>query len=348
MADKARQWTDKRLAKMEDHISNIYKRAAKGIYKQWDSYMKEADEKVSDFQAAYDEAKKSKDKDLMQETGKELTQRKKEVTLYNDQYKEMLDATTERLAKVNQTALAYVNNQMPSVYTNNFNQIEIDTNNLGIQFGLVDEATVKRLITDGDLSLLQKRLDIPKDQRWNRKQLNSAVLQGILQGESMQDISKRIFPEIMRKTDLTGKTPKEISGIIEKNKNAAIRNARTMVTYAENKGRLDSYEELMKQGVVFTRVWIATPDSRTRNWHLSMDGQEAEWGKPFIDGNGDKLMCPGDPTAPAGTIYNCRCATKVNIIGFRKADGRIAYLDSSLRSSTLHEAQIKKEQERRI
>lgn len=330
MADKIREWTDAQLNKMERRISNIYRKASKGIYKSWNDFMKETNKKTSDLQEKYNEAKKSGDQDAIRQTGRQLAQYKKEVTLYDDQYKDMIRETTEQMANVNKTALAYVNDQMPSIYANNFNDMKVDADALGIDFGVVNEATVKRLIADEDLSLLRKRLDIPKDMRWNRKQLNSAVLQGILQGESMDEIAKRIVH------------------ITDNNKNSAIRNARTMVTCAENRGRLDSAKELENQGAVMSKVWEATGDSRTRDLHLYLDGQEVELDKPFIDDNGNKIDYPGDPTAAAETVYNCRCSMKRHVIGFRKKDGRIEYVNYDRgKELSFHDNEIIAERQKR-
>lgn len=61
------------------------------------------------------------------------------------------------------------------------------------------------------------------------------------------------------------------------------------------------------------RKWSSTRDPRTRDAHRSMHGQEVGLNEPFIDGNGNRLMFPGDPSAPAETIINCRCVVTVAI-----------------------------------
>ena len=131
-----------------------------------------------------------------------------------------------------------------------------------------------------------------------------------------------------------------------KNEAAAIRNARTMMTGAENLGRLDSYKKLTDDGVIMKKVWIATADEHTREWHLSLDGQEVDIDEPFIDGNGNKLMYPADPNAAPETVYNCRCAMETKIIGFRREDGSISYTDVEF-ADDMHDEAIDKEKERR-
>ena len=328
MADKARQATDKQLRKMERRIESIYKEAQDGITQQWNKYMENAEKRLSSLQNAYDKALKSGDSEKIKEARNALEKAQKNVTIRDQYYKDMVAETTARITEANQIALAYLNGQLPSVYAVNYNAIASQADKVGIAFNIVNENTVKNLITDGDIKLPRKKISIPKDMAWNTKQLNSSVLQGILQGESMNKIAGRIYP------------------IVENNAAAAIRNARTMVTGAENRGRQDSYEDLEERGAVVKKVWIATPDSRTREAHLAMDGQEVDINEDFTDGDGNKIAYPGDPSAEPSTVYNCRCSMRTHIIGFGKADGRIERLTERSRD-TLHKEQIKEEREDR-
>ena len=193
-----------------------------------------------------------------------------------------------------------------------------------ITFNLVDESTVKRRQREGDIKLPKKKIDIPKDMRWNTKMLNSKLLHGILNGDSILDIAKSFLD------------------VIGNNQSAAVRNARTMVTGAENGGRLDSYNELASKGVVQAKVWIATPDSRTRDSHLAVDGEEIDIDEAFSNG----LMFPADPDGEPAEVYNCRCSMRTHIIGFRRADGSISEVGRE-RDTTMHSGQIQAEKERR-
>lgn len=331
--DEARDWTDKKLEQMEEEISKIYKKSAKEIIQKWDDFMSKSAEKVSRYQKAYNRALKSGDPDKISAANKNLQDAITRQTIGNSYYQSKVDEITTQLSQVNSTALAYVNDQMPSVYTQNFNFIDSNTSSIlalnDIEFNLVSEAVVKRRILDGTIALPKKAVNIPRDKRWNTKQLNSAVLQGILQGESMADIAKRILP------------------IVDNNKVSAMRNARTMVTTAENQGRLDRYKDLAEKGVVMHKIWMATGDDRTRAWHLSMDGQEKDLDEPFIDDNGKELMMPGDPKGPANSVYNCRCTTKSKIIGFKRANGTISYVADVPTENTSHASEIATERARR-
>lgn len=309
----------------------IYRQAAKGITKKWNAYMKEAEQTLSPLEAAYAAAKESGDKEAIKKAGRRLAAAKREVTLQSNSYKQMLSQTTRSLANVNKTALEYVNGQMPNVYVMNFNADDIAAEVKKIStapanFGLVNERAIRRRITEGDIRLPKKRLAVPKDMAWNTRQLNSSVLQGILQGDSMTDIAKRILP------------------IVGNNESAAIRNARTMTTSAENQGRLDRYKELEEEGAIIKKTWIATADERTRESHLMLDGEEADVDATFSNG----LMYPGDPSGEPEEVYNCRCTMGTEIIGFRASDGHIEYVQPMEdESEDLHDKQIEKEREKR-
>ena len=193
-----------------------------------------------------------------------------------------------------------------------------------ITFDMVDEATVARMQKDGKVNVPEKKISIPKDERWNEQQLGSKLLQGILNGDSIDSIA----------TSLTD--------VIGNNMASAVRNARTMVTSAECHGRLDSYEALAEKGVLQKKVWIATPDDRVRESHLEMDGEEAEIDEEFSNG----CEFPGDSGGPPEEVWNCRCSIRTHIVGFRHADGSISYVEYD-RDETMHDKQIEAEKERR-
>ena len=191
-------------------------------------------------------------------------------------------------------------------------------------FSLVDASTVDRLRRDGDIDLPKRKVNIPKDERWNTKQISSKLMHGILNGDSIPKISESLLD------------------VIHNNSVSATRAARTLVTQAENHGRLDSYKTLDSQGVVQEKVWIATPDSRTRASHLDVDGETVGINDTFSNG----LEYPADPSGDPAEVYNCRCSMRTEIVGFRRADGSISRVDYE-RDDTMHESQMNEEKARR-
>lgn len=325
MPDKVRKATDKELVKLENKISGIYKRSQKELKKGWADYMEESAKDISEYETAYKTALKTNDTKKIKKAKENLKDAKLRQTLMNDHYKSMINDVTTKIANVNKIALAYINDKMPMIYSMNHNAIAPTAKSLGVDFSIINEHAVRNLIKSGDIKLPYKKLNEVKDKRWNTKKLNSSVLQGIIQGESMDKIADRILP------------------VVDNNKSASIRNARTMVTSVENQGRHDSFTELEEMGVVSKKKWIAVADERTRTWHLVMDGQEQDLKDKFVDGNGNKLRYPADPEGKPETVYNCRCGIELVPIGFRDKDGNINYIDRSLHNETRHEKEIAEE-----
>ena len=289
MADIAHTKTDQKLEEMEKRLSAIYSRAEKEIQKT-------ADEYFSKF-AKQDEAKRK-----LVEAGKlteeEYTKWRKGKVMYGKRFTEMKEQCAKQLLNVNQTALAYINGELPEVYALNYNALESAVDGVGgYSFTLVDADTVRNLaVTDTSL-LPYKKLDPAKDIPWNMKKINAETLQGILQGESMDKIAKRL------------------RNVQEMNKTQAIRSARTIVTGAENKGRQDSYARATADGIILAKEWISTNDSRTRHSHAVLDGAIVDQDKKFRNG----LMYPGDPSGRPEETWNCRCTVAAVVKGFKKA-----------------------------
>lgn len=303
MADKAHNMTDIKLEEMEKRLSAIYSRAEKEVGESWKKFLTDSTKEIEKLQKEYEQAKKSGDKENAQNIGKRLSRAKRERTLKNKRFKELSETVAAELANVNRTSLAYINGELPEVYALNYNALKESVDGVGgYSFTLVDAETVKNLATTDKSLLPYKTLNVPKDKRWNIQKLNAEVLQGIIQGESMDEIAKRL------------------SDIIGMNESAAIRNARTMVTGAENKGRQDSYARAESDGIILKKQWIATRDSRTRDAHLEINGQAREQDKPFSNAIG-LIMFPGDPGAHPSNVYNCRCTMGAKIIGFKKIRG---------------------------
>ena len=80
---------------------------------------------------------------------------------------------------------------------------------------------------------------------------------------------------------------------------------------------MDSYQRATESGIIIKREWIATSDSRTRDWHAELDGQLADVDEPFENSIG-LIMYPGDPSADGANVYNCRCTLGAKVVGFKK------------------------------
>lgn len=281
---------------MEKEITKIYNRAADEISKKWYEYMESHEDTLKSSYEQLQTAKRSGDKEEIKNAQDEYDRVVRNVTLNNDKYKAMLNETTTRLAHTNEIALDYVNGNIPKIYTLNYNEFasqDVD----GYSFTLVNERAVKNLASEDKSLLPKKKLDVPKDKLWNTKNINSELLQGILQGENITKIAGRL------------------AHVTDMNKASSIRNARTMTTSAENKGRQDSFKKASDDGVIMKRVWVATGDDRTRAAHKEIDGVEVDVDEPWENEYGE-IMYPGDPSADPCNVYNCRCSIRAHVVGF--------------------------------
>ncbi len=294
--DAAHAWTDKEIEKLERELERIYRRAEKEVGEKWRDYMASVGKRVEEAQKAYDAAKASSDKEAIKRAGIRLSKAKKELTITDSHYKELTNDLAKEINRVNQTAAAYVNGKLPEVYARNYNAVaaRVSSNLRGYSFELVDASTIRNLALSDKTLLPYKVIDGVKDVRWNTQKVNSEVLQGILQGDSMPNIANRLW------------------NVLGMNKTSAIRNARTTVTSAENKGRMDMIEEAEEKGVHTQKIWISTKDDRTRDSHLELDGEQIDPDEKFSNG----LEYPGDPNGEPEEVYNCRCTLGYKVVSF--------------------------------
>lgn len=197
-------------------------------------------------------------------------------------------AFTAETTAANQEAMKVVREQLKKTFELNANytayQIETKARIVDV-FDLVDKPTIERIMKQRPDLFPQPSVNIPIDQLWNRKQLNGSILQGILNGESIPKIAKRL------------------SEVAIKDYKVAVRNARTATTGAENGGRVYSYERAEEMGIELEQEWLATLDGRTRHSHRQLDGEKIKVGGTFSNG----CKFPGDPDGAPSEVQNCRC-----------------------------------------
>ena len=131
------------------------------------------------------------------------------------------------------------------------------------------------------------KIDQPKDYKWNEKRVRNAVAQGIIQGESVEEVGDRLTGELAT----SNATKMDMF-------------ARTAINGAQNAGRMDRLHEAEEMGIEVRKKWLATLDQRTRDTHQALDGQEQPIDEPFVV-DGMKIDYPGDPLAPPELVYNC-------------------------------------------
>ena len=298
--DEAHVWTDEELSKLERRIRAEYKKASKELQGTIDDYFAKFKKRDEEMKALLDAG---------EITENHYKQWRLAQIGRGERFEALRDKIAERMTRANETAVAYVNDATPGIYSLNRNYaaytIEQVAGNAG--FTLWDEQTVKRLMVEQPdlMPYYPKKKAVKRgiDLAWGKKQITNVVTSGILQGKSIKGLAD----------DLQDRIP-------TMNRDSAIRTARTAVTGAQNAGRMDSYTAAQKMGIKLKKRWLATIDGRTRHEHALLDGHTVDTDKPFkVDGY--ELMFPGDPSGPAHLTYNCRCTLIAAVDGIDTSNG---------------------------
>ena len=285
--DIGHEETEELLKQTEKRIENVYRQAYKELKKKSDDYM-------SQFLKTDAEKRKAMLSDEI--TKDEYRQWRQSHLLTGRRWVSMQESIAKDLNNSNKIAASVINGHLPDVYAININwatyQLEHDFK-IDTSFTLYDRQTMERLLRDDpDLLPWQAKINTPEDIRYQKRHLNSALMQGILQGETIPQISERLASSPCRM-----------------NARNAVTNARTMYTSAQNGGRIDGYKRAGGMGIHLKKQWLATLDGRTRHEHRQLDGQIVGTDESF-EVDGYEIEFPGDPKAAAEMVYNCRCTMR--------------------------------------
>ena len=280
MANPADKYAKKTFSQLESQMSRMYREAQKDI-----------NQKLQDFTRRH----RAKNKEMLAKLKKgEITQAQYQQWMtgqvfIGNQWKQKKEQIAESIKNVMQEASNVSHNRAMDVFAENANytafQIEHDLGG-SINFGLYDRSTVARLIREDPELLPRKVVNGQKLEAWNTKQISNAIAQGIIQGESIDQISH----QIARDTCISaGKS--------------SLLYARTAMTGAQNAGRIERMHEARDMGIKVQKRWMATLDNRTRDSHAALDGETVDVDDTFSNG----LEYPGDPKGDPSEVYNCRC-----------------------------------------
>lgn len=201
---------------------------------------------------------------------------------------QMAETLAHDMEACDEQAAAIINGESPAVYAANMNYGTFDVESvtkLDTSYTLVDADTVSYMVQQQPDLLPQVSVKPGRAETWARRKITSAMTQSILQSESVPDAAKRI------------------RSVVEMDRRASLRAARTSITGAENAERMGSYRRASGMGIELQKQWMASLDSRTRDSHRELDGEKADIDGRFSNG----LSYPGDPTGPASEVWNCRC-----------------------------------------
>lgn len=308
----------------------------KRLAKEYKQASEEVEKKTEDYFARF-KVKDAKKKALVAKgeiTKAEYVQWRHGQLCVGERWKELKNDLAQDYVHTNTIARSIIGEYTPDAYALGHNfatyQVEHDTA-MDTSYTLYNREAVESILKDDPTLLPYAPKESPKakllrermDLIWNREKINSAIVQGILQGESIPEISKRL----QKVTDM--------------NKAAAIRNARTMMTSAENKGKQDAYDRLKAKGIDIREMWVATFDGRTRHSHRHLHGTYKD---PKTGEYENGLRYPADPMGAPEEIYNCRCTQVAEVEGFSPSSGREAPLFKIMTYEQWRDAKGTKEQ----
>lgn len=318
--DAGHREVDQILLLMEQDVKELYGVAAddleKKVFDYWRRHGRKDKVKLAQVQAG-------------EITVEEYNRWKYGQIMVGKRWEEMRDIIVANLANAKRLSEVIVNGYLPDVFavSGNYGTYEVGRlveKSIGYipqaltlrgSWSLYDRDTVIRILRDkpeilpplNPKSKMAQKIADGKVRQWEKKQVTSELLQGLLQGESNVDIAKR-----MKKiTDADWKS--------------TMRYARTATTSAETSGRIESYKRAQKMGIELEQQWMATLDSRTRHTHRMLDGQCVPIGEYFVFTDGKKefkIKHPGQFTTsgdtykvPSDEIWNCRCTIVAKLTG---------------------------------
>ena len=300
MADYAHEQTDLIIARTQRRIEREYLKVVKEVEAELDDYLRRFEKKDEKWREWVRDGKK---------TQEQYKNWKRQQIAAGKVWQELKEGLAVDYHNANLIAKRIVKNTMPEIYALNHNYgtyliergLMMDT-----AYALYSRHAVDKILRDNPDLLpppgkkVSERIAEGLDIRWNKRKIQSVMIQSILKGEAIHKIAKRLAREVG-----------------DSNFKASIRNARTMATGAQNAGRNDSFRRAQNMGISLRRTWVATLDMRTRHEHRLLDGMTVGADEPF-EVDGYKIRFPGDPNAPGHLVYNCRCTMIAQIMGFER------------------------------
>lgn len=293
--DEGAIFTERAYNDMASRLRVVYQSAADDLLMKQTSWLQAHEKRVAKYRAMV-EAGMLSEEDYQAWMQGQLFQERAWALKRGQLARTMVD--------IDQQAIQMINDGKIDVFCENANfigfTIEQQTGGAAATFGLYDRQAFARLVRDQPYLLPMPEIDEKKDYDWYNRVITNAVTQGILQGESLDEI-------VLRVAEDTGETALH----------AMRRNARTAYTGAQNAGRIEGMRQARDElNIPVKKRWLATLDDKTRDAHAALDGQEAEIDEPFESLLGP-IMYPGDPDAAPANVYNCRCTLEEVPAGHR-------------------------------
>jgi len=294
---------------MADYGSIVADRAAQSVARQlkpiYKTAQQELQQKLEDFESRH----AAKDKQMQQKladgriTREEYQDWLRGQVFIRKQWNDKISQVNQVILHANQEAARIVHENKLNVFIENYNfNAFVGEQIVGGSFNIYNTQAVAKLIKEHPKVLPEWKIDKKKDYKWNYKKVNNIVNQGIIQGESVDEIAKRLCNDLSTQ-----------------NENKMRLFARTAITGAQNAGRQQQMDDASQMGIEQHKQWLATMDANTRDAHRALDGQEVPYNESFESPLGP-IDYPGDPSADPKNTYNCRCTIVTIYPKYEKRD----------------------------
>lgn len=281
------------LRDLESRLRNCYDEAYNGVKEKLDNFLEGF---YSDDLAMLERVNAgliTQDEYIRWRTNKILRTR---------QMNAQIDSLAHDMLHVDTIAVDMLNGELPDVYCNSYafgvfrgtESAAIAGQPVNSTFALYNADALRILQTENPdlIPWDEPRIDSAVDLAWNRQRIQAAVTQGILQGDSIRELSQRLLP------------------VVNSDRVAATRTARTAYTSVQNQARVDATNRVRQSGIEMDNVWCSVLQANTRDTHLmlhdTLPNSEGLFGEGILP-RGHLLRFPGDPLGQPEQVYNCQC-----------------------------------------
>ena len=186
MPDIGTRATEKEIAALQKKLRKVYSEAAKDIQRKLDEH---------NAKFATKNAQKLAQKEAGKITQEEYDSWAKGQVFMGKQWEAKADEIARTMTNANKEAAKLVREGTLSTFATNMNyELYQMEKRLGVQtgFNIYNAKSVSRLLKDKPKMLPEWKIHEKKDYKWNRQKVENFITQGIIQGEGIPEIAKRL------------------------------------------------------------------------------------------------------------------------------------------------------------
>lgn len=259
----------------------------KELENQYKRTLKDITEKVKAFQADIDLLDAAMNQEGIDDATKQLLQSQKRSKIYQKNYQDALKRQVGSiLDKMQSDQFTSIDGYLKECYKDSYVGTLYDLVQQGIPVitPINQASVVKAVLTDSKISNgLYESIGVSTSKL--KKTISQEISRGIASGLPYRDIARNIS---------------NVSG-------SGYSNAKRIVitegNRIQNTASRDAALDAKAHGSDLVKIWDATLDGKTRPSHRRVDGEIRELDEKFSNG----LDLPGDTSAPASEVVNCRC-----------------------------------------